>query len=101
MSEKNANNIEELRSILFDTLRGVKAGEIDNDRAKMICDTAQTITNTVKAEIEYGKVFGGNGTVSGFIPAGAKAIDGRAQDHRKISSGTVTSINGVTTHRME
>lgn len=33
-----ANNIEELRSILFDTIRQVKGGEIDLDKARHYID---------------------------------------------------------------
>lgn len=51
-----ANNIEELRSILFDTIRQVKGGEIDLDKAKAIENLSQTIINSAKVEVDYMRV---------------------------------------------
>lgn len=51
-----ANNIEELRSILFDTIREVKRGEIDLDKAKSIENLSQTIINSAKVEVDYMRV---------------------------------------------
>lgn len=51
-----ANNIEELRSILFDTIREVKRGEIDLDKAKAIENLSQTIINSAKVEVDYMRV---------------------------------------------
>lgn len=47
------NNIEELRSILFDTIREVKNGTIDLDKAKAIENLSQTIINSAKVEVDY------------------------------------------------
>jgi hypothetical protein len=48
-----SNDITELRSALFDTLRGIKDGSIDIEKAKAINDTCQTLVNTAKVEINY------------------------------------------------
>jgi hypothetical protein len=47
------NDIEELRSVLFDTLRQVSSKEkpMDIDRAKAICGVAQTIINSATLEV--------------------------------------------------
>lgn len=58
-------NIDDLRSTLFDTLQAVKEGKLDIDRAKAISDLSQNIINTAKVEIDYLKA-GGN-VVSDFI----------------------------------
>lgn len=64
MSEKeesnNTNNFKELRSILFDTLRGVKSGKIDEKKAKSISDISQTLINSAKVEVDYYKATGNN-----------------------------------------
>ena len=52
------NTMDTLRGHLFDVLAGVKAGEIDVDRAKAVCEVSQTIINTAKAESDYAKVTG-------------------------------------------
>lgn len=69
MSDQPQNDIVELRSTLFDTLRALssKDNQMELDRAKAINETAQTIINTVKAEYDALKVIGGTG--SGFISA--------------------------------
>lgn len=60
------NDITELRSILFDTLRGLKDKSIDIDHAKAINDTAQVIVNSAKVEVDYAKNTG-TGTTSNFM----------------------------------
>lgn len=54
------NNINDLRSVLFETLQAVKNGNMEIDRAKAISDLSQTIINTAKAEIDYAKATGAN-----------------------------------------
>jgi|GEM_PF-2327127 len=60
------NDITELRSILFDTLRGLKDKSIDIEHAKAINDTAQVIVNSAKVEVDYAKNTG-HATNSGFM----------------------------------
>ena len=90
-----SNDITELRSALFDTLRDLKAGNMDIERAKAINDTAQTIINSAKVEIDHMKIAGGN---SGFIAGSGAALIERTGSGTR----TVTSIAGgtVTQHRM-
>lgn len=62
-----SNDITELREHLFSTLRGLKDGSVKIETAKAINDTAQTIINSAKVEVEMVELVGGRGT--GFIPA--------------------------------
>lgn len=61
------NDINGLRSILFDTLERLSTNDIDTDQAKAISDTAQTIINSAKLEIEFARVTG-KGMNTTFIP---------------------------------
>jgi hypothetical protein len=66
-----SNDIHELHEVLFATLRGLKTGKLDIDRVKAINDTAQTIINAAKVEVDHIKLAGG---ASAFIAAGAAAL---------------------------
>lgn len=62
------NKIEDLRGVLFDTMRALKDDKnpMELARAKAIADVAQVVINSAKAEVEYLKVTGAKqGT--GFI----------------------------------
>lgn len=61
------DNINSLRSILFDTMRGIKDGSIDVEKAKTISDIGQVIINSAKVEVDAMRATGSEG--SGFIPA--------------------------------
>lgn len=60
-------NIEDLRKMLFETIREVKDGKMPLDKAKVIQDVAQVLVNTAKAEVDYLKVTKRT-TGTGFIP---------------------------------
>lgn len=60
-----ANNIDDLRTHLFDAIRELKAGRIDIDKAKAISEIAQVIVNSAKVEVDYAKATGSKG--SGFL----------------------------------
>ncbi|MDZ4049267.1 MAG: hypothetical protein U1D54_03885 [Limnobacter sp.] len=96
----NDNTITGLRDIMFDTLRGVKNGTIEIDKAKAINDTAQTIINSAKVEVEFLKATGSPAS-TGFIggdnkmkeitntPTGTKVVE------KDPESGVTTTV-----HRM-
>ena len=46
-------NITHLREHLFDVIEGVKAGTMPTDKAKAIATVAQTMVNSVKAEVDF------------------------------------------------
>lgn len=63
--------IADLRSHLFDTLKGLadKDKPMDIERARAVAEVAQTIINSAKVEVDHLKIVGGKG--SGFIPLAA------------------------------
>lgn len=65
-----SRNINDLRDALFETLDALRDREkpMELDRAKTIADVAQTIINTAKVEVDYGRVSGGGGS-SEFMEA--------------------------------
>lgn len=70
------NNVNDLRTILFDTLEQLKDKDnpMEIERAKAISDIAQTIINSAKVEIEHQKVTGATST-TGFIPQEPKSAN--------------------------
>jgi hypothetical protein len=94
------NDISSLRSILFETMRGIKDGTVDIDRARAINGTASVIIETAKVEVAHMKVAGGCG--SGFI--GDAAGQTLLADKTATGTKTVTQLSSgvqVTRHRME
>lgn len=87
------NDIAELRSILFDALRGVnnKEAPLDLDRARATTEIAQTIINSARAEIEFIKVAGGKG--SGFIPTQPTLPPGAGRTPYQNAIGNVTGAH--------
>lgn len=73
----NGNNVNDLRTILFDTLEQLKSNDnpMEIERAKAISDIAQTIINSAKVEIEHQKVTGATSS-TGFIPQETKTVNG-------------------------
>lgn len=59
------NKLSDLRTDLFETLRGVKDGNIDVNKAKVICEIAQVIINSAKVEVDFLKTV--KGTSSEFF----------------------------------
>lgn len=57
------NNIDRVRAHLFDVLDGLtdKEQPMAIDRAKAICEAAQTLINSAKVEVDFLKVTGGDG----------------------------------------
>ncbi len=50
---KAPNNIVELRSVLAETLRDLRSGDLDRHVAGEIANMAGKITNTLKVQLEY------------------------------------------------
>lgn len=73
------NKIEDLRNHLFATLEDLRDKEqpLDIERAKAIVGVAQVIVDSAKAENEFMKITGSDG--SGFIPDVSKQISGAVQ----------------------
>jgi hypothetical protein len=62
MSERT---IVDLRNKLFDVIDGLSSQKMDIETANAICEAAQVIINSAKAESQYIQVAGGRS--SGFI----------------------------------
>jgi len=82
----DSNNIDALRDTLFATLRAVKDGSLDLEKAKAVNQLAKTIVDTAKVEVAYLKTTGGG--ESSFINS---AIG---------SNNLPPGITGVTRHRL-
>lgn len=95
-----SNTIAELRDRLFKTLDGLqdKDNPIDIDRARAINETAQTIINSTKVEVDYLKITGGKGT--GFIKSDFDQVPAIPQTSQ-TSAGLKTVTGKVTQHRMK
>jgi hypothetical protein len=76
------NNLETLRSLLFETLRDVKDGKMDLDRARGVNEIAKTLVDTAKVEVDF--VRATDGTESSFIVGDSPApqLPGRTTVHR-------------------
>jgi len=87
------NNIDSLRELLFETLRGLKSGAIEVDRAQAISDLSQTIINTAKVEVEYARATG-NKSASKFLPHAESppAEPPPALTHRSAARPKVTEV---------
>lgn len=101
MSNDNNNTITGLRDIMFSTLRGIQDGSVDVDKAKAINDTAQTIINTAKVEVEFLKATGSPAS-TGFIGGGdnkIKEITNTTTGTKVVEKDPATGITS-TVHRM-
>lgn len=100
MSEEN-NNIQGLRDIMFATLRGVKDGSIKVEQAKAINDTAQTIINSAKVEVDFIKATGQASAATSFLSgqAGNKQISNTPTGTKVVEKDPETGITS-TVHRM-
>lgn len=69
-----ANNIEDVRTVLFETLKDLRNKEapMDIERAKAVSDIAGRLIDTGKLEVAYLNTVGGVG--SGFIPEKPKQL---------------------------
>ena len=98
------NDISALRSTLFSVLEGLKDGTCKIDQAKAINETAQTLINTAKVEVDFmrasGKVID-----SEFLPT-LPAPYATPESVRKAltATGQQTTVptpgGNVITHRM-
>lgn len=95
-----SNDINTLRSTLFETLQDLKAGKLDLDRAKVINDTAQVIINTAKAEVDYMRVTGNNSGTE-FIPVAPRRAALQPSNETPTATGTKVVNGNVTTHRLK
>lgn len=79
--------IEDLRTVLFDTINQVKSGAMDIKKAKVISDLSQVMVNSAKVEVDHARVTGSKG--SGFLEAG--------EPREPLPNG----ITGIRQHRLQ
>ncbi|MDO6808102.1 hypothetical protein Q4603_05765 [Zobellia galactanivorans] len=81
MSSKTeqSNNLNELNSILFETLRGVVKKEIDPKEAQTVVNVASAITNNAKVQLSAFKMTGGAAPVEAI-----GYDDGQVEKYKKI-----------------
>ena len=96
------NNITELRTHLFDTLRGLKDGSMKLETAQAINDTAQTIINSAKVEVDHIKITGG---CSGFIVTASPPSRPGLPHTTRTANGTKTvtvlpGVGSMTQHKL-
>jgi hypothetical protein len=62
------NKIEDLRDLMFDTLKDLRDKEkpMDVERARAIADVAKVIVDSAKVEVDHMKIAGGT---SAFLPS--------------------------------
>lgn len=91
------NDINELRTHLFETLRGLKdkTNPMDIDRAKAVSEVAKTIIDSARVEVEAMRLTGDDrGT--GFIPLEAgEEKPRRIVDKARGTSTTVELLEGA------
>jgi hypothetical protein len=74
--------ISDLREHLFETLEALKDSDspMELDRAKAICEVAQTIINSAKVEVEFAKAVDASIAQSSFFaPAPAEPLQAPVQ----------------------
>ena len=89
------NNIDDLRTHLFDTLKALKDKDapMELDRARAVADVAKVLVDSAKVEVDFLKVTGATkGTA--FLPDGdrpAPAIGTATRGPRAIPSTTTAA----------
>lgn len=81
----NKNNIDELRSHLFDTLRGLKDGSVSVECAQAVSLVGKTIIDTAKVEIEFTKASGET-VESKFLEQSSESTQRIESDQNGITS---------------
>lgn len=91
------DDINALRGILFDTLRGLRNKTTDPDTARSQVEVAKVIVDTARVEVEMARVTGQD-SGSGFIPLSSETPAVSAP-----STTTVTEVPGgrIVNHRIK
>lgn len=88
MSDRK-KTIDDLRSVLFETLQQVKNGAMPLDKARAINELGKTLVDTARVEVDYLRATGG--TESPFIEPDDD------DDQKPLPPG----ITGRTVHRLK
>jgi hypothetical protein len=90
-----ANDIDQLRAKLFETMQGIKDGTVDVEKAKLISEIGQVIVNTAKVEIDYIRTT--NRTQSQFFDA----LPHGPVKHPETGEVLQDGYTGVRVHRLK
>lgn len=71
---ENSNNLNELNEVLFNTLRGVVSGEIEEKKAQTIANIGSTIINNAKTQLHGYKLTGGKTGVNALPPVSVERL---------------------------
>lgn len=66
------NNLDGLREQLFETLRQVKDGTMEIDRAKVVVQVADALIDSARVEVDYVRVTGEAGGSTFIVPREAR-----------------------------
>lgn len=76
-----SKTINDLRETLFETLRAIKDGSMDLDKARAINEISKTVVDSAKVEVDYLRATGGGESSfidsaigAGNLPPGITAI---------------------------
>lgn len=94
----NPPHISELRAELLATIREVRSGQMEPDRARAVGLVAGALIDTARVEVEYLKMAGGD--CSNFIDD-MKAPQLANHGPRRIKTGMVQRSPGTTVHSTE
>lgn len=83
------NNLNELNTILFDTLRSVNSNEMDHKKATVISSLGSTIINNAKVQLQASKLLKGGELETeffGVLTSPKKAIGDKIKLHMNNES---------------
>ncbi len=82
--------IDDLREMIFETMRAVKDGSMDIERAKTVGDLGQVVINSAKVEVQY--LTSAQGSPSEFLepPVGRGDVPGLPDASEGTLMGMVT-----------
>jgi len=87
-------NVNELQEFLFETLKGIKDGSVNVDKAKAIAGVSNVLVSSAKVEVEYAKALGAKAN-SAFLNRGDAIQPARAIT---ANGGVVERDGAVTRH---
>jgi hypothetical protein len=85
-----SKKLDDLRSVLFETLQGIKDGSIDLDKARAINEVGKTLIDSAKVEVDYLRTTGGG--ESSFIDT--------AIGNDNLPEQLPNGITAITRHRL-
>lgn len=94
-----SNDMTELREVLFQTIKGVRDGSIEIDKAKTISGLAKNLIDTAKVEVDYLNATGST-EGSGFIPQLSRPGSDKPQI-TQTQTGTKIVQGSSTVHKMK